>query len=40
MDVINEYINSCFDKGCDGSNRENGLLDVICESIGEDLFFC
>lgn len=40
MDVINEHINSCLDKGCDGSNRENGLSDATCESIGEDLFFC
>lgn len=40
MDVINEHINSCLDKGCDGSNRENVLSDAIYESIGEDLFFC
>ena len=40
MDVINEHINSCLDKGCDRSNRENVLSDETCESIGEDLFFC
>jgi len=40
MDVINEHINSCLDKGCDSSNRENVLSDAICENIGENLFFC
>lgn len=40
MDVINEHINSCLDRGCDSNNRENVLSDATCESIGEDLFFC
>ena len=40
MDVINEHINSCLDRGCDGRNRKNVLSDAICENIGEDLFFC
>ena len=40
MDVINEHINSCLDRGCDSSNRENVLSDVTSESIGEDMFFC
>lgn len=40
MDVINEHINSCLDRGCDSSNRDNILSDATCESIGEDLFFC
>ena len=40
LDVINKHINSCLDKGCDSSSKENVLSDAICESIGEDLFFC
>ena len=39
-DVINEHINSCLDRGCDGSSKDNVSSDAICESIGEDMFFC
>ena len=40
MDVINKHINSCLDRGSDSSSRENDLSNAICESTGEDSFFC